>query len=176
MKKLLILIFVLLNFYQPILASDRPSYYFQPLPIKDGELELVGLYNIYIEDYNKFKSEFDTQVFDFCADLLIPGGGARQFPQEATCIYNAADGLLKKYNFQLPFYETHYRHYKNHFELAKTSALTITKCGNKSCQKELINNYVDRWFKLDEKLFSDFDYIIKNSASERQTKYISNQN
>tara|TARA_B100000787_G_C16028820_1_gene221767 strand:- start:67 stop:597 length:531 start_codon:yes stop_codon:yes gene_type:complete len=176
MKKILILIFILLNFYHPILASDRPSYYFQPLPLKDGELKKVGLYNIYIKDYNKFKSEFDTEVFDFCSSLMIPGGGVRQYTQETKCIYNTAIDQLTKHKLRGIVDDNLYSHHKNLFALAKTSALAISRCNNRSCQVELIDNFVDRWFRLDKKLFSDFDRLIKDFASEEQAKLTASRN
>ena len=83
-------------------ADSYRDELYTPLSTKQGKEEDVGLYNVWIKDYNVFKSEFEREVFSFCDNQMISGGGEIQIPKGVKCIYRAATSLAKKHNFRTP--------------------------------------------------------------------------
>lgn len=156
-------------------GSYRDELY-TPLSTKEGKLEVVGLYNIWIKDYNTFKSEFDREVFEFCANQMISGAGAKQIPQEVKCIYRAATSLAKKHNFRNSEIEDAlYFHHQSLFPLAKTSAIGLLNCNSKKCRGRIADEYANKWFQIDKRLFRDLDSIIQKLASKEQARFIANK-
>ena len=176
MKKYVTLIIFLICTSTSSYSSDRPQNMFNPLPLKKGEPKVVGLYNLWIKDYNKFKREFDYEVFDFCASQMIGGAGVRQYTQETKCIYNSAVDLAKKYDLMTSEVGAElYSHHKNLFPIAKTAAIAVLNCSTRSCQSRIINDYVTRWFQIDERLFRNLDNIVQKAASKHQADWIAKQ-
>jgi len=174
MKKLLIIIFIITSIHSVLLASDRSSNLFTILEVKEGKPEEVNLYNVWIKDYNKFKGEFDFEVFDFCEDQMISSGGAGQLTKQTKCFYHTATDLARKYNLHHgDFASALYTYHKHLFPLAKTTALNIIQCGyGKSCTENYVDQYISRMSQIETKLFNNLDRIIINLANEDQAKII----
>lgn len=142
-----------------------------PLPLKNTKNFVI--YDLFIEDYNKFKKEFSDEVLDFCIKQMIPNGGVQQYTDDTKCQYRASVDLATKHRLNYgQFSETLYRWHQNLFPLAKAFALASLNCYSKSCRDEAIKKYIVNSYNLRTKLFSDLDLVVKKMADQENTKYL----
>ena len=130
------------------------------------------MYNITIEQYNKFKKTFHSSVMKYCSNQSIAGAGINQIIKKTHCEYNAVVDLAKKYSVINAFDDELYSWYGNAHGMAKTAAIAIHDCYSTSCKKGIIDRYAENEMGLRVSLIKTLDGLIKSQAQRDNIKYL----
>ena len=142
----------------------------EPLKIKSGEENHI--YNIWIIDYNDFKKDFNSEVIRFCANQTIAGGGIQQLMDQTKCKYRAAVDLATKYKMHVdPMRKILHRWHETVFPMAKTTAIAVLRCQTKRCQEKLVDDYIEKAWNLEVRLFENLDKAVQEHATKDNAKY-----
>jgi S1-C subfamily serine protease len=145
-----------------------------PLPLKNTKKFMM--YDLVIEDYNKFKKEFSDEVLDFCVKQMIPNGGVQQFIDDTKCQYRASVDLANKHKLNYgQFSDALYRWHQNLFPSAKALAISHINCYSNKCKDDAIKKYILNLHNLRVRLFDDLDLKVKIMAEQENSKYLASQ-
>ena len=135
------------------------------------------MYNSWIEDYNKFKKHFGSDVIRYCNDQMTSGAGIVQIIHLTKCEYRSATDLADKYKILVePMSLILFAWHNNAFPMAEIAANAIHRCGNsKSCRNPISASYKKNRTNLFAKLIKDLDEAIKTKASSHNAEWLADQ-
>lgn len=171
MKKLLVILIILISWSN---ASNAVNWDKGPyLEKKEGPENVF--YNSWIEDYNKFKKNFNSDVNQYCNNQAVKGAGINQIIDLTTCKYKAASDLAKRYTIYVQeISDILYAWHGNAFIMAQNTAVAVHQCNSRSCRSPIIDSYQKNRINLMEKLFNNLDVAVKAKASSDNAKHLAN--
>ena len=131
------------------------------------------MYNIFIDNYNKFKKDFNQEVLRFCKNQVNKSLGIRQLTAMSKCQYNAAVDLLSKHSLNTdPLSEIVYSWHTHQFPAAKNTVVGILGGASREKAERMLDDYFDNNSRLLTRLFRDLDDGAKQLALMANAKHL----
>ena len=166
MKKFSLLLILLLFYSTHSNAGVLGKY------LKKRMYTQYALFNSFVDDYNKFKKNYNSEVMIYCKNQMVKGAGINQITKKTTCEYNATVDLLTKYGLNIdPMNDITYSWYKDAHTMAKNTAIGIHSCGGSSCKNDIINSYAKNEINLKTNFIKRLDEGLKKKALKENQKY-----
>ena len=172
MKRVLVTKFILIILFS--LLNLNYLYAKEPWELLLSKRSASGndMYNLTIDDYNKFKDQFFKEVLRHCTDQMVAGGGWHQLLTIEKCKYRSAVDLAKKHRLHYgKFREYLYSWHKDVFPTVKNHVVALIECNSESCTRSVFNSLKKIKNKGFSRLFNNLDRVTVQMADKENRKY-----